>query len=132
MCAAVAVLFAVPVFADEPPDVRVLATKDVKFDHAKAGNAPKAVEFKSADELAKSELFADAAGRDAVKKQVNFEKEKLVVLVWSGSGGDKLTGALVKRGGTAEFTYKGGATDDLRKHAHAFAVPKDAIVEVKK
>jgi hypothetical protein len=132
MCAVVAVLVAVPAFAENPPDVRVLTTKGVKFDFTKAPNGPKAVEIKTADELAKSALFSDDTGRDAIKKQVDFAKEKLVVFVWQGSGGDKLTGVLAKRGGTAEFTYTAGFTDDLRQHAHAFAVPKDAKVEVKK
>ncbi len=132
MCA-VALLVAVSVFAcgDNPPDVRVLAVKDVKFDHEKGGSAPKPVEIKTAEELAKSPLFADDAGRDAIKKQVDFTKEKLVVFVWSGSGQDKLTGTLIKRGGTAQFTFKAGLTDDLRHHGHVFAVPKDAKVEVK-
>jgi hypothetical protein len=131
MCA-VAVLLAVPVFAcDGPPDVRTLATKGVNFNDSKSGNAPKAVEIKSADELAKSKLFATDADRDEIKKQVNFDKEKLVVFVWSGSGQDKLTGELVKRGGTARFTYTAGLTDDLRHFAHVFAVPSYAKVEVK-
>lgn len=134
MCAVVAVLVAVPVFAcgDAPPDVRALAVKGVKFDHDKAGNTPKPVEIKSADELMKSPLFADNASRDEIKKQVDFAKEKLVVFVWSGSGQDKLDGALIKRGGTAQFTYKAGLTDDLRHHGHVFAVPKDAKVEMAK
>jgi len=104
--------------------------KDVKFDHEKGGSAPKPVEIKTAEELAKSPLFADDACRDAIKKQVDFTKEKLVVFVWSGSGQDKLTGTLIKRGGTAQFTFKAGLTDDLRHHGHVFAVPKDAKVEM--
>jgi hypothetical protein len=133
MCAVAAVLFAVPTVACEgPPDVRALATKGVTFDDSKGGSEPKPVEIKTAEELAKSPLFADAAGRDEVKKQVDFAKEKLVVCAWSGSGGDKLGGELVKRGGTAQFTYTAGLTDDLRHHAHVFAVPKDAKVEMKK
>ena len=132
MCVMAAVLLAVPAFACEvPPNVRALATKGVAFDFSKAGNRPEPVEIKSADELAKSALFADDADRDEIKKQVNFEKEKLVVFVWSGSGQDKLDGALVKRGGTAQFTYTVGRTDDLRHHGHVFAVPKDAKVEVR-
>ena len=133
MCA-VAVLLAAPVFAcgEGPPEVRSLASKGVNFDHEKGGNSPKAAEIKSAEELAKSPLFADDDGRSEIKKQVNFDKEKLVVFVWKGSGQDKLTGALVKRGGTAQFTYTVGLTDDLRRHAHVFAVPKDAKVEMAK
>ena len=131
MCA-VALLVAVPVFACEaPPDVRPLATS-VKFNFAKAGNTPMPVEIKSAEELMKSPLFTDDASREAVKKQVDFTKEKLIVFVWKGSGQDKLEGALVKRGGTAQFTYKSGLTDDLREHAHIFAVPEYAKVEMDK
>lgn len=132
MCA-IAVLVAAPVFAcgDNPPSVRSLASKGVNFDYEKGGNSPKAVEIKSAEELAKSPLFADDDGRAEIKKQVDFGKEKLVVFVWKGSGQDKLTGELVKRGGTARFTYKAGLTDDLRSHAYVFAVPKDAKVELK-
>src|SRR5262245_22960672 len=87
LCAFVAVLLAVPAFgADAPPDVRPLATK-VNFDYEKGGTAPKPVEIKSAKELAKSELFADDDSRDAINKQVDFDKEKLVVFVWKASGG---------------------------------------------
>jgi len=133
MCAVAAVLLAGPAFAgDNPPDVRSLAVKGVKFDHEKAGNRPKPVEIKTAEELRKSALFIDDDDRDEVKKQVSFEKEKLVVFVWSGSGQDRLTGELVKRGGTARFTFKAGLTDDLRHHGLVFAVPKDAKVEMAK
>jgi hypothetical protein len=131
MCA-VAVMVAIPVFACEaPPDVRTLASKGVKFDHKKASNAAVPVEIKSAEELAKSPLFADDASREEIKKQVDFAKEKLVVFVWSGSGQDRLTGELVKRGGTAQFTFTVGLTDDLRHHGQVFAVPNYAKVEVK-
>jgi hypothetical protein len=133
VCAVAAVVLAVPAFACEaPPDVKPLLTGDVKFNDAEGGNAPKAVEIKSADELVKSALFADEAGRGLIKKQVNFDKEKLVVFVWSGSGQDKLEGELVRRRGTARFTYTVGRTDDLRHHACVFAVPKDAKVEMAK
>jgi hypothetical protein len=124
LCAA-AVLLAVPAFAEDKPAVRALETKDVKFDFARRGSQPRPVEIKTAEELAKSPLFKDDDGRDAIKKQVDFSKEKLVMFAWGGSGGDKLTGALLKDG-KASFTYTAGFTDDLRYHAHAFAVPKDA------
>jgi hypothetical protein len=132
---AVAVLAAVPALAGDegPPDVRKLEMKGVKLVQPKdPGGPPKAVEITSADELAKSAIFADDAGRDEIKKQVNFDKEKLVVFAWSGSGRDELTGALVKRGGTARFTYARGETDDLRRHRLVFAVPRHAVVEVMK
>ena len=132
VCAVAAILLAVPAPACEgPPDVRSLATKGVNFDFSKGDNAPKPVEINSAEELAKSALFVADDDRDEVKQQVNFAKEKLVVFTWSRSGQDKLEGKLVKRGGTARFTFKAGLTDDLRHHGLVFAVPKDAKVEMK-
>jgi hypothetical protein len=131
VCAVAAVLFAGSAWAfpDDKPQVRLL--KDVKPAESKDYGNPKPVEIKSADDLAKSKAFDDA-GRDAVKKAVNFEKEKVVVFAWSGSGRDRLAGELSKDGKSAVFTYKVGETDDLRRHSLAFAVPKDAKVEVKK
>ncbi|VTR90855.1 unnamed protein product [Gemmata massiliana] len=133
MCAAL-VLVVGAVFANEPakPEARVLNLKDVHVVAQSDGGEPKPSEIKSAKELADSLLFADAARRDAIKKQVDFEKEKIVVFAWSGSGQDKLTATMSKDGKTAEFTLKTGLTDDLRRHALVFAVPKDAKVEVKK
>jgi hypothetical protein len=132
---AAAVLLAVPAFAEDKPQVRALVMKDVKLVQPKDfGAPPKAIEIKTADELAKSAAFADDAGRDAIKKQVDFTKEKLVVFAWSGSGGDQLTPELKADGKklAAVFTYKVGETDDLRRHALAFVVPKDAEVKVVK
>jgi hypothetical protein len=133
MCAVAAVLVTLPAYADDKPGVRALDMKGVKLVQPKdVGARPKAIEIKSADELAKAAVFADDAGRDAIKKQVNFEKEKLVVFAWSGSGGDKIASALSKDGKSATFSYTAGFTDDLRRHQHVFAVPKDARVEVGK
>jgi hypothetical protein len=133
MCAVAAVVLVVPAFAgDNPPGVRSLAAKCVHFDPEKAGGRPRPVEIRTAEELLKSALFVDDDARDEVKKQVSFQKEKLVVFVWGGSGQDGLAGELLKRGGTAGFTFKAGRTDDLRHHGLVFAVPRDAKVEVAK
>lgn len=128
---AVVMLAAIPAFADDKLEVRLL--KDVKPKESEKYGEPKPVEITTADELAKSTAFDDA-NRDAVKKAVNFDKEKLVVLAWSGSGQDRITPELktTNKKLTAVFTYSAGATDDLRRHAFAFAVPKDAKVEVTK
>lgn len=130
--AAFALSAALAVADDKKPEVRTIDAKDLKFNHD--GNEPKPTEIKSADELAKAKVFADDASRDAVKKHVDFAKEKLVVFAWSGSGGDKLTPELVTDGKTvtATFKYQGGLTDDFRRHGQVFAVPKEAEVKVSK
>jgi hypothetical protein len=102
----------------------------VKFVRKTDPPRPEPVVIASADELAKSKLFADDESRGTLKNQIDFAKQKLVVFVWSGSGGDKLAGSLSKDGKTAVFTHTRGLTDDLREHAAAFAVPRDCGVKV--
>ncbi len=132
--AIVASLFLVlPILAaDDKPAVKVIPTKDLKLKFDEKGKVTQPTEIKSADELAKAKVFTDDASRGAVKKQVNFEKEKLVVFVWGGSGGDKLAGELKTEAkkSTATFKFTGGLTLDYRQHFHLYAVPKDAEVKV--
>ena len=131
--AAMCVLASLAVAQDKAA-IRILERKGVKLVFPERLTEPKPVELKSAEELAKAREFASDASRDAIKKQVNFTKEKIVVFVWAGSGQDRLTPNLVTNGKMlkAAFTYKPGATDDFRQHGAVFAVPRDAAVEVKK
>lgn len=121
----VAAFFAAPVFAEDKPAVKEIPTKDLKIKFPERGKATEPSEIKTADELAKSEALKDAA--DAIKKQVNFEKEKLVFFAWGGSGGDKIA-ADEKTAGTFNLTR--GLTRDFRMHTKLFVVPKDAAVKV--
>jgi hypothetical protein len=86
--------------------------------------------IRTADELAKAAVFADEASREAIGKQVDFSKDKLVVFAWSGSRRDKFAAAPGQDGRTAVFTYTAGITDDLGRYAHVFAVPRDCEVKV--
>lgn len=117
---------------NDKPAVRTLDLKGVKFVHPPGAQPPTPTEIKSAEELTRATAFEDDASREAIKKQVDFTREKLVVFVWSGSGQDKLTPELKTEGKKtmAVFVYKAGATEDLRRHGLVFAVPRDA--EVKK
>lgn len=117
--------------ADEKPEVRRLPEVQPLASEEYGISAP--LEITSAEELAQSPAF-DATGRAAAKKAVNFAKEKLVVFAWSGSGRDQLTAELQTRGPkrVAVFRYRMGETDDLHRHTQAYAVPKDASVELKK
>ena len=137
-CAILAVLLVATLStADEKksdkPAIKEIATKDlkIKVGPPDKGKATEPTEVTEANQLPKVGPLTPDAVKE-VEKQINFDKEKLVVFAWSGSGGDKLTGAAGADGKSAVFTYSPGATDDLRRHALAFAVPKDAKVEVKK
>ncbi|MBI3823816.1 MAG: hypothetical protein HY289_14195 [Planctomycetes bacterium] len=100
--------------------VRELDTDKVKVDFEK-GRVNKPTTITTAEELDKA---IPEAG--AIKKQVDFTKEKLVLFAWGGSGGDKLTARITEDGKTAIFTYKGGLTRDFRRHVHLFVLPKNA------
>jgi hypothetical protein len=125
MLVAVLFLAASAFAADDKPAVKEIPTKDLKVAFPKGGKADQPAEIKTADELSKSAALKDAV--DEIKKQVNFEKEKLVLFTWGGSGGDKITPD-EKTAGT--FTLTRGLTRDLRMHIHLFVVPKDAAVKV--
>lgn len=83
----------------------------------------------AADEAAK--LFDDDS-LALIKKSVNFDKEKLLVFSWAGSGGDRIRPEMEKKDGkaTVVFHYKAGLTDDVRRHFHVFVLPKDAAWSV--
>lgn len=123
---AAAFLAAPALAADDKPAVKEISTKGLKLAFPKPPGKPtEPTVIKTADELAKCPVCGGEA--DAIKKQVDFSKEKLLVFAWGGSGGDKLA-ADEKTPGT--FTLKRGLTRDYRMHMHLFAVPKDAEVKV--
>ncbi|MCS6865666.1 MAG: hypothetical protein RMJ56_06455 [Gemmataceae bacterium] len=111
--------------ADDKPAVKEIDTKDFKLAVDRDGKPTAPTEIKTADELAKNAALKEAA--EAIKKHVNFEKEKLVLFAWGGSGGDRIT-ADAKNPGT--FNYSPGFTRDYRLHVKLFVVPKDAVVKV--
>ena len=115
--------------AEEKKVVKEIPTKDLKLKVPEGGKAGVPAEVKSAEELAKCPVCGDEA--EAIKKQVDFSKEKLLVFAWSGSGQDKVdvTGE-TKDGKTAlTVAYTPGKTRDLRRHVKLFVVPKDAVVK---
>ena len=106
--------------AGEAGKLREIDAKGVKVDFEK-GRVSKPKVIASADDLDKAIPEADA-----IKKQVDFTKEKLLLFAWGGSGGGKLTAKLSDEGKTAVFTFKAGLTRDFRRHVHLFALPKNA------
>ena len=128
MCAAVTVLMTSLVAAQEKSAVREIPSRDV-FNVATTAKPFPVTEpkvFKSFAEINMTRLFTKS-GKAALKKQVNFEKEKVVLFFWDWAGGDKIVPVADKPG---SFIYsftragKGGFGDKL------FVVPKDAEIKV--
>ena len=120
LVAAISLIVPLGLSAGEVGKLREIDAKGVKVDFEK-GRVSKPKVIASADDLDKAIPEADA-----IKKQVNFTKEKLLLFAWGGSGGDKLTPKLSDEGKTAVFTFKAGLTRDFRRHVHLFALPKNA------
>ena len=105
--------------------------KEIELKNFKPGDRPMTrptmpTEIKTAEELAKTIPQEEVVA--AIKKEVDFGKQKLVFFAWAGSGQDKVTGEIAKE--EAVFTYNPGLTRDLRSHYRLFAVSKDAKVKV--
>lgn len=109
--------------------VREIPTKDLKVKFPeKPGKATEPAAVTSVEELGKNPVVGGAA--DEIKKQVNFDKEKLLVFAWAGSGQDAVavTAAEKDKKTVLTVTYTPGRTRDLRQHVKLFVVPKDAEV----
>ncbi len=77
-------------------------------------DAKTAADYFSADEL------------KVIAKQFDFQGQKLLVFVWRGSGGDRLTYAVMKSYPVQiRFQYQRGRTKDLRQHLKLFALRKN-------
>ncbi|MFO0881396.1 MAG: hypothetical protein U0840_29195 [Gemmataceae bacterium] len=103
---------------------RDLEAKDLA-NHVKRGIGLKTYKITEATDL--RDVFNHKAGREALAGQVDFKKEYLLVVVWSGSGGDKLTFEVQKgdKGSEAVLKMQRGLTRDLRQHLKVFAFPKN-------
>ena len=88
--------------------------------------------MKSPEALEKDPVLKDAAAD--LKKQIDFDKQKLLVFVWSGSGQDKLAVTAASKDGKTALAveHTPGRTRDLRQHVKLFAVPRDAELPAKK
>lgn len=107
------------------PDATIPPIKDVK------GIKPNDTVFKAATLqkplVIKSEKeAAEHFGMDALsalKKQVDFEQQIVLVFAWRGSGQDRLAYDVAESfPEQVFFRYKPGRTKDLRPHTYVFAL----------
>lgn len=104
----------------EPKDIkaRELKIKNLRIEGTEAGKV-KPTKIANAEELAKA--VSNKETQDAIKKEVDFTKEYVLLFTWGGSGGDKLDFKV--EGTEAVFSVKRGLTRDLRRHVKLYAIP---------
>jgi acetyl esterase/lipase len=68
----------------------------------------------------------------ALAKQVDFERQIVLLFAWQGSGQDRLEFAVAESAPEqVVFSYKAGRTRDLREHVKLFALRKNVAWSVK-
>ncbi|HSQ57471.1 MAG TPA: hypothetical protein VLM40_17245 [Gemmata sp.] len=115
----------------DKPTVKEIPTKGLKITFPKMGKATEPTKIKSLEELKKNAVVGAAA--EEIAKQIDFEKQDLLVFAWSGSGQDKITASIGASSDGKPIVYAEylpGKTRDLRKHVRLFAATKGLKVEV--
>jgi len=92
----------------------------------KAAKRLQPIQLKSEKEAAR---FFKPTDLKKIVKQVNFDRQFVLVFAWRGSGGDRLTVAETfarpENVRHVEFRLRPGKTRDLRPHVHVYAVRSD-------
>lgn len=118
---------------DKPP-ARRIPTKGLKVNFPEQAAGPmEPVIVASADDLAKSPVLKDAA--DALKKEIDFTKEKLLIFAWKGAQKEYVEPTATTTEGkktTVVFTYTPGATQGTRNRIFLYAVLRDTEVKVER
>ena len=87
----------------------------------KGGKATAPTAVTSDKELEKA--IPDEDTRKRIAKLVDFKEQVLLVFAWEGSGQDKIEYVVLESfPEQIRFSYKPGATDDLRRHVKLFAL----------
>ncbi|MFP6693802.1 MAG: hypothetical protein VB875_12325 [Pirellulales bacterium] len=112
--------------AEPTPGVRELRGLKPTAQPNKRGRANEPTVIK--DKAGLVESFTDKSSQDAALKQINFNKEILLIFRWAGSGQDRIAATSKKTGESIQvvFGYTRGLTRDLRRHLKIYAVAKDA------
>ena len=115
-------IFATSAFAAEKGEALAPAIKEVSVEPSKPafGGWSEPVEIRSAEE-AEKHFEGDALAK--LNKEVDFEKQIVLVFSWRGSGQDMLEYAVLESfPEQVVFSYKPGRTRDLRPHVHVYAL----------
>jgi len=120
-------LFAASVWADEPiRDIEGVQPKPAAF---KPGGAKKPLAVKSEEDAAK---HFDAENLAALKKDVDFSKQVVLLFAWRGSGQDRIEYVVLESfPEQVRFSYHPGRTRDLRPHVKVFILRANVKWSVK-
>jgi hypothetical protein len=116
-------LLAEPSEPKKEPAVREIKVDDLRFPERPGVFRPPTKIANATDLTA---AIPDKNVQARILKEVDLNKEYLLLFAWSGSGGDRLSYALekAKEGPGVIFTRTRGLTRDLRTHVKLYAVPK--------
>ena len=130
LCAAVIVLATSFAAAEDKAAVREIPPRGLVNYNSGVGNSKinKPVVITSAADLAKNKAFLKTAA-DAITKQVDFEKEKLVFFFWGSSSLQEIVPDADKPG-MFTYTTRFSKSGRFTSRAKLFVVPKDAEVKV--
>jgi hypothetical protein len=113
--------------AEEKEKVPAVKKLEVKgFRVARPGRFRKPTVITSAKELARA--VPGEGAQEKIEKQVDFDKQQVLMFSWAGSGRDRLS--VTESEGKVVFHYKRGLTKDLRPHLYFFAVRKGVKYEL--
>ena len=121
VCTALLVLLCLSVaVASAQSPVTVIKGAKPKPSVFKSASRKKPLVLRSAEEAGKH--FTDE-GLAALKKQVDFDKQFVLVFAWRGSGQDRLSYVVAESyPEQVRFKYKPGRTRDLRPHVYVYAL----------
>lgn len=105
-------------WADAP--IKEIEGLKLKISSSNLGGVQKPLMIRSKDEAA---IYFDVKSSAALKNEVNFSKQKVLVFVWRGSGQDRLPYVVLESfPEQIRFSYQRGRTRDLRQHFKVFVV----------
>lgn len=132
MCAAAIVLAPALAAAQGKDAVREIPTTGLKI-NLKVGIGTATVDkpaiITSAAEIAKHKALLDAA--DAIQKQVDFDKEKLLFFFWGSFDLQQIT-PVADKPGSFTYTTRFSKSGRFTARVKLFVVPRDAEVKVTK
>jgi hypothetical protein len=123
LIASLALPFLIAFVASAQPAITAIKGAKPKRSVFKDASLRKPLVIGCADKAAK---YFDDDALAALKRQVDFEKQIVLIFAWRGSGQDRLSYAVLESyPEQVRFRYRPGRTRDLRPHVYVYALRSD-------